>query len=174
MKTVFILSFICNIFLSIVAAVISPDKVAIQFGIGGSPNNWASPEANALIMGSSHLLIFVSIYFTPFLIRKAPTSMINLPNKDYWLSEENRKKTELMLSNETCLFGVSINLFFFAIGLLALDANFSTPVKLREDLFWILFGSFLAFTIYWVIRLITKFKVPHDLGSEQISGGNSK
>ncbi len=46
------------------------------------------------------------------------------------------------------------------IAVLSLQANLSTPVRLREDLFWWTFGLFMAFTVCWTIRLMTRFKVP--------------
>jgi hypothetical protein len=111
-------------------------------------------------MAGVHTLVFVSLFFSTKLIRIFPRKYINLPNKDYWIRDENWKKAESILTKEMYLFGAVIFVFLFIVGLLALQANLSTPVTFREGLFWWPFGIFMTFTVYWTIRLMTRFKVP--------------
>jgi len=162
MKTAFILTFVANLLLLAVSYAISPERVAIHFGSGGNPDNWAPSHINALLMAGVHTFVFVSLFFSTKLTRILPRKYVNIPNKSYWMRDENWSKVEFILTKEMYIFGTAIFVFMFIVGLLALQANLSTPVKFREDLFWWPFGLFMAYTIYWTIRLITKFKIPKE------------
>ena len=160
MRKAFLLSFAANLILLVVSFAVSPPRVAIHFGFGGFPDNWGPPYVNALIMGGVNVLLFVSLWFLPVLVRRLPAKYINLPNKGYWSRDENKERTILIFSREMHLFGVAVFIFMFVVALLALQANLSTPVKLREDLFFGALALFMIFMIYWSIRLIRKFRIP--------------
>ena len=160
MRTAFILTFIMNLILLGVSIGISPARVAIHFGSGGVPDNWASSQINALTMAGVHLLLFVSLLFSAKLLSILPRKYISIPNKSYWIQDENWVEAKTILAKEIYLFGTVIFIFMFIAGLLSLQANLSTPVQFREDLFWWPFGLFIIFNIYWIIRLIIRFKIP--------------
>ena len=160
MKKLFVISFIANLLLMIVSIMILPEVVAIHFGLGGKPDSWASSYINAMIMGVTHTVIFLIFFFSSDIIHKVPAKYISLPNKDYWLNEENISNAAAIFSKEMYLFGVATFVFMFFIGLLTFQANLSTPVVLREDLLLWGMGIYLGFTIYWIISLILKFKIP--------------
>ena len=162
MRIVFIISFVMNLILATVAVIRCPGEVAIHFGAGGDPNGWAPSYVNALIMSGVNILIFVSFFFTPQLMRITPSRWINLPNKDYWLKPENRTRMESMITVHMYEFGIVTFAFMFFVGLLALQANLSNPVRFREDLFWWPFGLFMAYTAYWTVKILLVFRVPRE------------
>ncbi len=162
MRTAFIISFVVNLILTVVALVSCPSNVAIHFGAGGEPNGWAPAYVNALIMSGIDVLIFASFFFTPHLIRITPPRWINLPNKQYWLKEENRGKMESMLTSHLYQFGTLTFIFMLIVGLLALQANLSDPVRFREDLFWWPFGLYMAYIAYWTVKIMLVFRVPKE------------
>ncbi|MFC1497726.1 DUF1648 domain-containing protein [Verrucomicrobiota bacterium] len=162
MRTIFIISFAVNLILTVVTLVLHPSDVAIHFGAGGEPNGWAPAYVNALIMSGVNVLILASFLFTPQLLRITPTRWINLPNKEYWLKEENRGRTESMLATQLYQFGTLTFMFMFIMGLLSLQANLSDPVRLRENLFWWPFGFYIAYTVYWTVKLMLMFRVPKE------------
>ncbi len=113
------------------------------------------------------VLLFASLFFSPWLIRVTPDKWINLPNKEYWLKTENRGKAMAMLSTELYKFGVLIFTFMFVVGLLVLQANLSDPVLLRGDLFWPPFVFIMIYSVYWTVRIYWIFRVPEEGGEEQ-------
>jgi uncharacterized membrane protein len=155
MRSAFILSFLANVIMSVVSFAILPDRVAIHFGPGGSPNGWASNLTNTLIMLSVHTLVFCSLYFSPRLIARVPSKWISLPNRDFWLAPQNRANATEMFSHYIWLF-----LFMLFTGLLALRANLSEPVRLDETVFLAALVIFLAYTVYWTIVLLRAFRKP--------------
>ena len=163
MRKAFFLSFVVNLVLLGVSLAIGPSQVAISFGFDGSaPNKLEPAHVYASIMGVVNCIVFLTFWFYPTLIRKRwlPEVFINIPNKNYCLSDENREQAALMLSQEMYLIGTVIFIFMFIVELLAFHANLSTPIKMRMDLAWPTFGLFIAFTIYWIIRISRKFKIP--------------
>jgi uncharacterized membrane protein len=160
MHKAFILPFVANLVLLAVSYAITPERVAIHFGLGGNPDNWGPSHINALFMAAVQIVVFVSLFFSTKLTRILPKKYINIPNKSYWIRDENWSKAESILTKEMDIFGTAMFIFMFIAGLLVLQANLSTPVKLREDLFWWPFGIFMGFTAYWTIRLMTRYKIP--------------
>ncbi|NQU41388.1 MAG: DUF1648 domain-containing protein [Lentisphaerae bacterium] len=163
MRTLFIVSFGLNLILTVVALALCPSNVAIHFGAGGEPNGWAPAYVNALIMTGVDLLIFASFFFTPHLLRITPSRWINLPNKEYWLKDENKAKMESMLTAHMYQFGTLTLVFMFLVGLLALQANVADPIRFREDLFWWPFWLYMSYTAYWTVKLVRAFRVPESL-----------
>jgi uncharacterized membrane protein len=162
MRMVFIVSFIANMILVAVGLVLCPGKVAIHFGMGGEPDGWASGSVNALIMSGVNILIFVSFFFTSYLIKITPSRWINLPNKEYWLKPENRDKMESKLKPHLWQFGTLTLMLIFIVNALAIQANLSEPVRLREDIFLWSLGLYVAYTIYWCIKTVLTFRIPKD------------
>jgi uncharacterized membrane protein len=162
MRTVFIASLGLNLILAIVVWVLSPSNVAIHFGSGGDPNGWAPAYVNALIMSGINIFIFASFFFIPHLIRITPSRWINLPNKEYWLRDENRSRMNSMLTAHMYQFGTLTLVFMFLIGLLALQANLADSIRFRQDLFWWSFGLYMAYTAYWTVKIIMVFRIPKE------------
>lgn len=160
MRNMFIFSFVANLILTAATLLLSPARVAIHFGLGGDPNGWAPAYVNALVMSGINTLLFLALFFSPKLIAKMPARWINLPNRDYWLREDNRRVTESLLTEQQYQFGTALFIFLFLIGVLALQANLSTPIRLREDLFLWVFGLFMAYVAYWTVHLMRMFRIP--------------
>jgi uncharacterized membrane protein len=160
MHNAFIASFFANLALALVSFVVLPDRVAIHFGLGGTPDGWASNLTSTLIMISIHVLVFCSLYFSPRLLTSIPSKWISLPNRDYWLQPQHRAQALETFSQRMWQFGAALFLFMFVAGLLTLKANQSDPVRLDERLFLIGLVLFLAYAVFWTIALLRDFRVP--------------
>jgi uncharacterized membrane protein len=133
-----------------------PEKMASHFGISGQPDAWATKASLIrayLVTTGICALLFLGISFG---ISKIPPSLINLPNKEHWLSDERKQ--------ETFDFMFSYNLWFASATLLLLldmfnqtfqvalgKANALTHPKLS-------LGLYIGFTVVWTIGLFVKFK----------------
>ncbi len=160
MRSAFIVSFVANLVLAIVSTQVLPERVAIHFGAGGAANGWSSTNANALLMAGVNLLLFCSIYFSPWLIEHIPARWISLPNRDYWLTPENKERAVKIMREMMWQFGTALFLFLFFTGLLTISANLSEPVRLNEGLLLSGLVVFLVYTGYWTIALLRAFRIP--------------
>ena len=160
MRSAFIASFVANLVLAIVSTQVLPERVAIHFGAGGAADGWGSTNANAVLMAGVNLLLFCSIHFSPWLLERIPARWISLPNRDYWLTPENKERAVQIMRERMWQFGTALFLFLFFTGLLTISANLSQPGRLNQGLF--LFGLvvFLVYSGYWTIALLRAFRIP--------------
>jgi hypothetical protein len=126
----------------VVSLLVLPPEVAIHFGKGGMPDSWASKEFNALM--------FLGI----------DPKWLSLPNKSYWLKEENRAMVQKKLAPLMTEFGIAFFTFLFFVGLLTLEANLADPVRLHESIFFPIFIAFMLYTGYWCVTLVRVFRIP--------------
>ncbi len=98
-----------------------------------------------------------------------PKSMVNLPHKEYWLSEQQAAKTYAVLSARMMWFAVGTVAFFIGLGHLVFQANLLPQPRLSDGMWWLLVG-YLAFTTIWCAGLLVRFKAPS--GGRMIFSGN--
>lgn len=160
MRKLFIFAFLANMALNIISLMYLPARVAIHFGGGGIADSWAPKEVNAVIFLAVQLLLFFSLLYTPSSVFKFPPAMINLPNKDYWLKEENRPRALEKFSAYMWEFGIALFAFLFWVELLVLDANFANPVRLKEGLLWFGLIAFILYSLYWCAKFFRALRIP--------------
>ena len=139
-----------------------PDRVATHFGIDGNPNDWMSKTNATILLCSLQVglpLFFLSIGFS---ISKLPATVINIPNREYWLHRDRRAETIAHMTTMLSWIAVLITLEMIAIVHLTFLANRS-GMALNANLFLVVLGVFLlaVFSIVgrsmWHLRL-PKFK----------------
>ena len=136
-----------------------PEQVAVHFNAAGEADGWASkPGLVAIYLGTFPVLaaMFVGIAWG---LRKLPASMINLPNKDYWLAPERREATLAFLASWLLWMGNATLLFLVVVLHLTLLANLQPEPKL-PDTFWPAFIGYLGFVAVWIVRLYRRFRKP--------------
>ena len=129
-------------------------------------------DAAGKVNGTSSKLVyfigyFVSLAFTssftlvlPLVFKYFPTSVINLPHREYWLSGDRREESLKFLNVHFSWFGVATMLLMVIIFHITFLANLSQITELNSLLFWVLLGVFLLFTIWWIIVLLRRFPNP--------------
>jgi len=171
MRIAFAAVFAANLLLAAVSLAVLPDRVAIHFVLGGHPDSWAPVWLNALLFAGLDGLLFVMIWFTPRWAFAFPDRWINLPNKAYWLTPERRPEAQARLARVMLEFGVALLLFMLVVSVLAIKANLSDPVRLDEPLFLGALALFLAFTVFWLVRLYRAFRIPEAGASGAVEPG---
>ncbi|MBM4147573.1 MAG: DUF1648 domain-containing protein [Lentisphaerae bacterium] len=159
MRRAFIVSYLANVVLALVSWALLPDRVAIHFGVGGRPDNWAPGCVNALVVLCLDTVLFLAFYFSPRLTSVVPAKWMSLPNKQFWLAPENRAATDAKVSALMWRFGTALFAFLFAVGVLA-AANLADPVRLNERLVLSIAGVFLAYSLVWCVSFLREFRLP--------------
>lgn len=118
-----------------------PDPVASHFDHDGNVNSSMSKNTFLVLQVGLQLLTAMTMIGIAKLLGKLPNSMINAPNKEYWLSVENRSK--FLEINETVLVAIAAitALFLVAVFQLAIQSNLNGG-PLNATAFWI------AITVY--------------------------
>ena len=167
MRKILIAVFAANLILAAISFAALPAQVAIHFGAGGKPDSWASKEFNTAIFLVLEVPFFLLFYYAPVLTGGDIKKYLNVPNKDYWLRDDNLALFHRKFGTSMAEYGVVIFVFFFGVNLLTLQANLSEPVRLDGRLFMVLFILFMSFTLWWLVRLVRGFAVPTDPRSDR-------
>lgn len=159
MRNISLLVFIILLALCIAHAVyyypLLPDRVASHFGASGQPDAWSGKETFVKIYIA--VVAFIAILFPGigFILRKTPASLINLPNKEYWLSPERVQKTIDVLSRQFLWFGSATLLLLLDIFHQSFKVHLGKAQALEHPVASIV--AYVVFSVLWSVGLIVKF-----------------
>ena len=129
-------------------------------------------DATSKVNGSSTKLSYFIVYFVslaitssftlvlPLILKYLPTSTINLPHREYWLSDERREETLNFFNGHMSWFGVATVTLMIAIFHLTFLANLSSTKNFNVFMPSVLLGAFFLFMVGWVVVLIRRFPAP--------------
>lgn len=137
---------------------LQPGQVAIHFGPGGQADGWGSAGFNAAILCTISLLVFAIFFAMDRVLRLIPPSLVNLPNKDYWLAPERIESTRHVFAVQFRSFGAATLLLLTIAQLLAFKANLVNPPHLDEKLFLGGLGLYLVFAGFWLVSFYRTFR----------------
>jgi serine/threonine-protein kinase len=107
-----------------------PPRVASHFNAAGNPDAEMSRESHIALMAAVGMGLPLALVCIFYSIRWLPTSIVNMPNRQYWLAPERRAET----SNRMLQFGLWLAtleaLLLLGIHLLVVAANRAQPVRL--------------------------------------------
>jgi hypothetical protein len=95
------------------------------------------------------------------MIGALPNSLINIPNKEYWLAEERRSETlgETIWMMDWIAAGTSV--FLLGTFYLTFDANVGEEKELNSIVTWIVAVAFSVGLIgFCIVRTMKYYKVP--------------
>jgi hypothetical protein len=137
-----------------------PERVATHFGANGSPNGWMSRDGFTKSMAAVVLVPVAIVQGVGFLLGRLPPSLINLPNRDYWLAPERRAKTIERVRTAMLEFGNAMFAFLLFVVWSIIQANTADDGHLGS-LFQLGLFCFLAFVAVWAFFLIRPYlRVP--------------
>lgn len=134
-----------------------PETMATHFDAAGNPDGWLSKTSFVVFEFFLMLIVVGQFALIPLLVEKMPHSLVNIPNKDYWLAEERHAETFAFIRNYFEWFAAVLLLMFIAINQLVFQANINQK-NLSGSLAWLVIAAFLLFTVVWLIGLMRKFR----------------
>ncbi len=138
-----------------------PEIMASRFDASGTPVSSMSKDRYVgLAIGSILFLTGMFLSF-PLFIHKTPNRLINLPNKDYWLSPERRQNTLIYFLDKLDIMGIITIVFMLIAFELGYRANLVNPVHFKSGIMWTCFAIFMICIIIWTYRFCMHFtKIP--------------
>jgi len=134
-----------------------PDTVATHFGANSHADGWMSRNGYLLFVlcftvGVSTFVSFV----VGTLPRKFP-QWTNVPNSDYWLSDERRAESVRFLSAHGKRLACLMVMMMLGLHYTILLANHARPPMLPVSIFSSILIGFALALLWWVVRLYRRF-----------------
>jgi uncharacterized membrane protein len=135
-----------------------PEQIASHFNASGEPDSWTSK--NSFIIFEAIVLLFILSEFTllPLLLEKSPDSLINLPNKEYWLAPQRRRETFRTMRHFLEWLAIGLLGLFIAINQTTFEANIN-QTNLSATTMWLIIAVFVAYALVWMIKFTGHFKI---------------
>ena len=132
----------------------------MHFGMSGIPNQWGSRTEYLITMSILVSLLSTLFWGIRWFIRWIPVTSLNIPNKEIWLSENNRAEMYRRVDGIMAELGSVVLLFILIMQVMVVTAHFQEPVKM--NILWLV-GGILLLVVYnpvLIIRTGLAFEMP--------------
>ncbi len=136
-----------------------PNTVASHFASDGTPNGHSSKmQFVALMVGINVGTTFLTAALAA-LLQRMPNSMINIPNKDFWLHPDRRTATLADTQLVLLIIAATTSIFLAALFHLTCVANLGDK-RLPPVAMWSVTATYLAGIGALVARTLVKYRRP--------------
>ena len=134
-----------------------PKEIASHFDAGGSADAFADKDILLYLNIPIYLFILLLFESIVFFLPRIPDNLINLPNKEYWLTPEHRLEAYTILKVYLRWLGIITILLLMTAFHENYTANLSGELEIGVS-FWFYLGVYLVLTVIIVLRMNSKFK----------------
>jgi uncharacterized membrane protein len=133
-----------------------PKVVASHFDVHGTANGWQTKYAFFEVLAGTTALSAFLVFGIPTMIAVMP-SLINLPNKDYWLAPGQLAASLEFLSGWFAWFGYAVYIVIILAFDYAMQMNLRSASGPNPARLWYTLAGLAVFTVIWTIRLFGRF-----------------
>jgi uncharacterized membrane protein len=137
-----------------------PDRVATHFGFSGEADGWMSKDGFYVFYAVLMLSMFGMFSGLVVLLRRFPTSMINIPNREYWFAPERREAGFAKLEKNMHHMGSATLAFMMFMMDVSFRANLASPPHLVSYV-WMYLAGYLIVLGWLIARLYRDFRIEH-------------
>lgn len=134
-----------------------PERVASHFDLQGNPNGWMTREGTVWLMAAVGFIVPLIIFAAFNVARVVPLSCVNVPNKDYWFSQERREESLRFLAESGACCAVLLLMFLRFLHGLVIEANALQPPHFPSEPLWYAAGFFVVAEVLLVARVMLRF-----------------
>lgn len=147
-----------------------PAIVPSHFNAAGEADRWmAKGPFLALLAGVT--VIYLAVFFVAvMLVRRSPESVINLPQKDYWLAPERAAATRRTIVRELFKIAAATQALHIVITQLAVEVALGRRATLGA-LWWVALIAYLVILLWWLVALYRRFRRPGEEAPESSESG---
>jgi uncharacterized membrane protein len=138
-----------------------PDLVAVHFDAAGRANGFMTRAGcrDFMLLSTLGVPLLITIA-TALLPRLVPASLINIPNRDYWLAPERARDSLAFLSEQGLWFGCIFVVFLACVDTMLVKANAVSPPAFPNTLFVAMLIFFFCAVGAWFVRMLRRFRAP--------------
>lgn len=136
-----------------------PARVAVHFSFSGIPDGWSSRTEFLVLFAALILFLPALMLGIAWAIKVLPTSMINMPNSDYWLLPERKEEAFRRIQSVLHAIAATTTSLLLFMFIATVHANRQEEVRLAS---W----SWLGMAVYCVAmalivaRMYRVFRLP--------------
>lgn len=136
-----------------------PERVAIHFGANGVADNWLDRgQATGMMIALQVLMPWVLVAIATG-VKHMPSSMVNIPHREYWLHPERRRATLAYVVGMISFIAVLESILISVMNHLSFTAN-RTGQPLNTPVFIAVLGVFLVAVLALVVKMTRRFAMP--------------
>lgn len=139
---------------------IAPDQMAAHFNVQGEPDRFVSKAEFFWFQAQTLLVIILVSLPLQVLFMVMPPSLINMPNREFWLAPERQDETIGRLNSfGAMLFGMVVLMIQAAFEISAY-ANLRTPIQFNAGLMGAIMVTGMVVIGLLLLQLMISFRLP--------------
>ena len=140
-----------------------PDTVASHFDGNGTANGWMSRGAFLGLCIGTQFGMSALIALIAWTLPRIPVSLLNIPNREYWLDETRRESTLRINQNMLLLIGGMTAMLLVVVFQMTIVANLQPTPNLSGPAIWITLVVYLVAVFSICGWLMWRFgRIPND------------
>ena len=151
-KYFYLLSFAAFLIMQLVTYTLLPQTVASHFGVSMAANCFVAKAQYFKSLLSVFVIMNAVFIAMIVLFPKIPSSLINTPNKQFWMQPKNRPILDNILRTRFYGLLTAINLIFTILSYYVFKANMSKPVVLSSH-FHVVMIAFFIIVVVGIVQL---------------------
>jgi uncharacterized membrane protein len=137
-----------------------PDTMGSHYGMSGRADSYMSKEGFFLFMALVGGGTLVAVFGSAALIRRLPPSLINIPNRNYWFANDERREIAIgRISELMGGMGVATAALLAVATELVLRANIHRT-NFDNSTFMVVMVAYMGYAVYVLIRKLRLLEVP--------------
>ena len=136
---------------------ILPARIAVHFGADGGPNGWGDTRTFMVTYGAVEAMIVVMALLMARILERAPASVVNIPNREYWLAAERRRDTLGYIAEQFLWLECLTLAFLVALAQTIFKVNLRSGVPSLPQDFWVTLVAFAAGVGWVCFRIVKRF-----------------
>jgi len=143
---------------------IVPDPLATHFGVGMQADSWSAKQSFFTSYALIEIGMLIILLVPVFLQKRIPTSMINMPNREYWFAPQRSEKTWVKVSTFALWMAAVTLAFLIAVAEVMFRANLANPTapRLGVSFAWVV-GGFIVVMLAGTLWFYRQFsRIPRD------------
>ncbi len=136
-----------------------PETVASHFGSGGKPDGFMARDSFLMLMAVLQIGLPLFMVAIAKGIRFMPNDLINVPNRQFWLSPPYREFTLRYMEVMLVWISAVTSIFLIAVNYLSYRANINKS-PLDEFSFISMLVLFMLFVLGICVCMIWRFRLP--------------